>query len=116
MAIFSQIVNNYKKTRAKKRALSYLNRLKKNQNLKISSAYLFGSYAKGTSGKWSDIDVCVVSPNLKNIDALVFLWRNLTAEDSQDRIEPIGFDEEEFNEDTPSPIIHEIKKTGIRLI
>ena len=38
-----------------------LNYLKK--NLRISSAYLFGSYATGTATDWSDIDLAVFSPD-----------------------------------------------------
>jgi predicted nucleotidyltransferase len=30
---------------------------------RLDSAYLFGSYAKGTSNQWSDIDLAVVSPD-----------------------------------------------------
>lgn len=101
---------------AKRRALAYLSRLQNKQKIKINEAYLFGSYANGTSKKWSDVDVCVVSPNLKNIDAILYLWRNLTAEDSHDRIEPVGFDEEEFHQDSYNPLIREIKSTGIRLV
>ena len=30
-------------------------------NIRIERAILFGSYAKGTAGQWSDIDVALVS-------------------------------------------------------
>lgn len=35
--------------------------LEKN-NIKVKKLILFGSYAKGTQKSWSDIDICVVSP------------------------------------------------------
>ncbi len=35
--------------------------LEKNK-IKIDKLILFGSFAKGTQRKWSDIDLCVVSP------------------------------------------------------
>lgn len=31
------------------------------QGVPIQQAYLFGSYAKGTPGEWSDVDVALVS-------------------------------------------------------
>ena len=40
-----------------KKFIAYL----QNQGIKIDSAYLFGSFAKGTEHKWSDIDVAVIS-------------------------------------------------------
>lgn len=33
-----------------------------NEGLLIERVFLFGSHAKGYSHKWSDIDVCVISP------------------------------------------------------
>lgn len=33
------------------------------QRLPVDQIILFGSHAKGTTHEWSDIDVCVVSPN-----------------------------------------------------
>lgn len=80
----------------------------------LSAVYVFGSYAKGSQHKWSDIDVCVVSPKFKNsFEALQLLWKkrprnfNLT-------IEPVGFSPQEFkNEEIP--LIHEIKKFGVKI-
>jgi len=33
----------------------------KNEGININAAFLFGSYAKGTQHKWSDIDVALVA-------------------------------------------------------
>ncbi|MDH4027527.1 MAG: nucleotidyltransferase domain-containing protein [Nitrospirota bacterium] len=33
------------------------------KKLRISSAYLFGSYAAGTATEWSDVDLAVFSPD-----------------------------------------------------
>ena len=44
-----------------KQILSYGRTLRKN-NIKVEKLILFGSYAKGTQKSWSDIDICVVSP------------------------------------------------------
>ena len=41
--------------------LDYKEILERNK-IKVQKLILFGSYAKGTQKKWSDIDLCVVSP------------------------------------------------------
>ena len=38
------------------------------QGYLVNQAYLFGSYAKGNPKSYSDIDVCVVSPKLGNME------------------------------------------------
>ena len=42
----------------------------KNDGINVDSAFLFGSYAKGTQHKYSDIDVCIVSPKLTKCHCL----------------------------------------------
>ncbi len=37
-----------------------------NNNLPIHEVYLFGSFAKDKQHKWSDIDVCIISPKFKD--------------------------------------------------
>lgn len=87
----------------------------KDINYPFSAIYLFGSQAKGTANKWSDIDVAVVSNKLKrNYDKNKFtLWN--TRMDIDIRIEPHGFTEDDFK-DNSNPLAYEIKKTGIRVI
>ncbi len=82
------------------------------EKIPLNAIYVFGSYAKGNSHKWSDIDVCVVSSEFKDPwDTLQFLWKkrprnfNLT-------IEPVGFSPQEFK-NGEIPLIHEIKKFGV---
>lgn len=36
----------------------------KARNIKVDKVYLFGSYAHGNAGNYSDIDVAVISPDL----------------------------------------------------
>ncbi|OGF22791.1 hypothetical protein A2Y83_03990 [Candidatus Falkowbacteria bacterium RBG_13_39_14] len=83
--------------------------LKKNRAI-----YLFGSYAKGKPDKWSDIDLAVVSDNLKrNRDKNKFLlWKLRMGVDT--RIELHGFTRQDFKNDC-DPMVYEIKKTGIRV-
>lgn len=81
----------------------------------ITAMYVFGSYAKGTPNKWSDIDVAVVSDRLKRkYDAnRLLLWKLRRNVDT--RIEPHGFTVKEFASDA-NPMAYEIRRTGIRVI
>jgi len=90
---------------------NYIQVLKKNK-LPIDKVYLYGSYAKGTPHKWSDIDLCVISPKFKNSwTATQFLWQKRIKDEGL-TIEPIGFNPTDFK-DKFSPLVTEIKKTGI---
>ena len=89
--------------------------LLKQDNLPIKKVILFGSYAKGTQGEWSDIDLCVISPKFKSSwDALNYLWDKRIIFDTKYTIEPIGFNPKDFN-DKYSFLINEIKTTGIEI-
>lgn len=91
----------------------YRNILKADK-LPVSAMYVFGSFAKGTPRKGSDIDVCVVSPKFKDAwDALTYLRRKIPFGLGWS-IEPVGFSPEDF-EDKYSTLIHEIKKHGVRV-
>ena len=78
------------------------------------AVYLFGSYAKGTQHKWSDIDVAVLSDSFrKNMNkSEETLWKLSVGADS--RIEPIGIIPEDFKKGK-SFMASEIKKTGIKI-
>ncbi len=98
--------------RVKKEILDYV-RILRDDNLPIDSVILFGSYAKGTQHRWSDIDVCIVSPDFTDaFDALQYLWRK-RSERYGSRVEPVGFHPRDFKDETS--LVHEIKKTGIRV-
>jgi len=80
----------------------------------IDDAYLYGSFAKGTAGKWSDIDIAVVSSDFSGDlfeDRLILMRLASTIDD---RIEPTAFKKEFF--DANDPLVDEIQKNGIRLI
>jgi len=80
----------------------------------ISSAYLFGSYSKGSPNKWSDIDICIVSPKFgKDYFDEALLLRRLTHK-IDSRIEPVPFNTRDLN-DKYSTLASEIRKHGIRL-
>jgi len=101
------------KIEAKKVVKKYAKKLKA-EKYSFSAIYLFGSFAKGKSQKWSDIDVAVISKELDKDwrEARIRLWR--IGADVDTRIEPHGFSPEDFN-DYWNPMAHEIKKTGIRI-
>lgn len=87
----------------------------KQDKLPIKKVILFGSYAKSRQHKWSDIDVCVVSSKFKDPwRALQYLWskRNF---DVKYTIEPVGYHPEDFKGFSLSPLVDEIKKTGIEV-
>lgn len=95
-----------------KKIKEYINILRQDK-LPISRVVLFGSYAKGKQRRWSDIDLCVVSPKFKNpFLAMQYLWLKRPS-DTGLTIEPIGFTPQDFRDNTS--LTWEIKKTGIEI-
>jgi len=89
----------------------FIAQLKKAIN--IESAYLFGSYVKGTDKDYSDIDVAIVSDSfegfvLADIEKIVNSTNNINR-----MIEPHPFRTEDFTED--NPFVKEIITTGIEI-
>jgi predicted nucleotidyltransferase len=78
-------------------------------------AVLFGSYAKGGSDQWSDIDLIVIAPEFdgrRDISLIKSLWR-ATKIDS--RIEPIPCGEKEWETDDSRPILEIARREGITI-
>ena len=82
---------------AKKIAIDYINQVQKN-GIPVTDAYLFGSYAKGSANKFSDIEVCIVSPSFGDdyFEDSLRLKRVATKVDY--RIEPIPFAFDDMND------------------
>lgn len=101
------------KVEAKKIVKKYAEKLKA-EKYPFSAIYLFGSFADGHPDKWSDIDVAVVSERMRRNRRKnrLKLWE--LTEGIDIRIEPHGFTPKEFEQDW-IPMVHEIKKTGIRI-
>jgi len=100
--------------KVKKEINEYIQILKKDK-LPIKKVILFGSYAKGAQRKWSDIDLCIISPKFKNaLKALHYLGSKRKISDVQYVIEPLGFTLKDL-QDKYSTLIHEIKTTGIEI-
>ena len=92
----------------------YTRRLIKRDNLPIEKVIIFGSYARGNPHKWSDVDVCVISPKFKDgLGALQFLWTRRNEQEVMAGLEPVGFSDKDFREG--SSLIQEIKRTGVRI-
>lgn len=98
---------------AKKIVKQYAKALRQ-ARFQYSAVYLFGSHATGKFHSWSDIDVAVISDRLKedrDSDRLL-LWKVRREIDT--RIEPHGFSLTDFK-DRLDPMVHEIRRTGIRI-
>lgn len=93
--------------------LSYLAILEK-EKLPIERVFLFGSHAQKKARRWSDIDVCIISPKFRDrCHAIDYLWKKRRDEDVEHGIEPVGFHPKDFIDE--DPLAWEIKKTGIEI-
>ena len=83
-------------------------------NIPVWRLYLYGSYAKGTYHKNSDIDLAVFwdKDEIDGFDEDVLLMKLTRKVDLQ--IEPHSFAKTDFDE--TNPYINEIIKTGERII
>lgn len=82
------------------------------QYFKVNKVILFGSYAKGTNDKYSDLDIAIFSDsfkNKKNIEIMMFLMK-IARKYKDICIEPVAFDAEDLVDD--NPFIKEILSTG----
>ena len=80
----------------------------------VSGAILFGSWARGNPRPESDIDICIISPQLGKdwVEEIVRL-RQL-AFDIDNRIEPIPFTPDGIA-DKFNPLANEIIKFGVKI-
>jgi len=84
------------------------------RGIKATFGVLFGSQATGKAGKWSDIDLIVVSPRFdgrKRDRDVESLW-TLTAR-TDVRIEPVPCGEREWEEDDSRAIIEIARREGV---
>ena len=81
----------------------------------VEEVYVFGSRIRGGAHKWSDLDVCVVSPafGVDEIAELVLL--SILKDRVNIDIEAHPFSVQAFN-NKYSPFVQEIKRTGIKII
>jgi hypothetical protein len=87
------------------------------QGIVASMGVIFGSHASGHPGRWSDIDLLVVSPTFDGTysrEAVNCLWRVAARTDS--RIEPIPCGQRQWIEDAATPIIEIARREGIQVL
>lgn len=101
----SKILNNIKK----------LIKTLAKQNIHIEKAYLFGSYANGTSKEYSDIDLALVSKNFKGNRFLDKQIINPISLKIDSRFEIHPYKTEEFNENVRW-FTKEITEHGIEIM
>lgn len=93
---------------------NYAKRISKEKKIPIEKIIMYGSQVKGNTHKWSDIDVCFISPKFKDpIEAMQFLWIQRQKEEIIAGLEPIGFTPKDFEEG--GSLINEIKRTGVEI-
>ena len=86
----------------------------RNDDLPIKKVVLFGSYAKGSQHKWSDVDIAIVSPKFTNhFEALHYL-NHKTKNREPYYLEPHGLTPDDFK-DKYNSLAQEIEKHGIEL-
>lgn len=101
------------KINAIKLSVKYLKRVRDN-NIKVSEAWLFGSYATGKQDENSDIDLAIILDDgeIKNFDTEV---RLMVIRDGEETIiEPHAFTKDEF--DVDFPIVSQIVNKGERIM
>lgn len=79
----------------------------------IDFVYLFGSYANGNPGDYSDIDIAIVSPKFEGdrFNDIKKLARFIIKSSNDLEVHP--FNSKDFTED--NPLANEIINTGIKL-
>lgn len=82
----------------------------------IEKVILYGSYAKGTPHRNSDIDICILSKKFgrDSHQEGKYLFRKLWQLTSAN-LEPVGYSPKDFYGKNKSPLINEIQKNGIEL-
>ncbi len=82
----------------------------------IDMIILFGSYAKGKPHQDSDIDLAIISNSFKDNPYEEGIKINKIAARVNSKIQAVPFSVNKYmSKEEPSPILHEIKKTGTLL-
>lgn len=83
------------------------------EGMTIMAAYLYGSWANGTSHRDSDIDVAIISRDLSGDRLEDWCRLNGVATQIDARMEVIGFRPERFRDE--DPLAWEVKTSGMKL-
>ena len=110
-----EILKKRQSNKAKSLASDYASYLNNQLGLAVNKVYIYGSQARGTTHKDSDIDVAIISEDFDNdFDALQYLWSNLRPQDVDNLVEPVGFNLKTFNPRT-NPLAAIIAEEGIEV-
>ena len=83
-------------------------------NYQINKFIAFGSRVKGTNMPWSDIDICLVSPNVTGDPSSDYVSLRQLSRTIDISIEPHAFTPEDFDREE-NGFAYEIKQTGVEL-
>src|SRR3990172_10359353 len=81
--------------------------------VKVEAVILYGSYAKGSAGEWSDVDLAVISPDFEDLstwDRQEIIARATVGRGY--RIAPIGYPSSEYHNPGRHSFLREIIRTG----
>ena len=92
---------------------NYINQLEIN-NFHIKAAYLFGSYSKGKSNKYSDIDIALVSDQFEGNRFMDKEKIRRITIDVDYRLSPYPYNSKYFNAD--DLFIKDILETGVKIV
>ena len=85
------------------------------ENYKVKAIILFGSYAKGTNQKDSDIDIAIITDDIKCKDVFEEqLNLKKLRRDIDYRIEPHLIEVEDYD-NIATPFVQEVIETGIKV-
>ncbi len=102
--------------RVKEIAIRFFQELRRN-NLTPDLVVLFGSHAKGKPNKNSDIDIAVVSRKFGKDRSKEITFLNKIAYQIDPSIEAIPINTFDYiAKETTSPILNEIKKSGVVIV
>ncbi|KKT75479.1 MAG: polymerase, beta-like protein region protein [Microgenomates group bacterium GW2011_GWA1_Microgenomates_45_10] len=94
-------------------AKKYISAIKQS-GVRVNVAYLYGSYAKGTPRKDSDIDICIVSPAFGKDYLAEMVRLSKIRRKIDERIEPIPLTPQDLKDPYDS-LVQEIRKNGIKI-
>jgi len=104
----------YTQDKAVELAMSFLSQASKRHS--IRSAYLFGSYVRGTQKDYSDIDIAIVMPRISEpkryYEESLDIFHE--AQEYNSLLEVVCFREDEF-EEGQTAIVNQIKKEGVKI-
>ena len=85
-----------------------------NQGVRITQAFVFGSWAKGSAHRWSDVDVAIISPQFTSWSTKASLLSKAMRGDFA-AVEAHGFHPKNFRP-AENPVVNEITTHGIKII